>query len=185
MTDVEAGVFFPTFFISFQIWKCVFEHFLLRLFARCCTLEKNVLSEYCTADLMSDKMCLLQDLGEFSYRLLLFSSAEIPFPCPHVPPSPLRTHFSQLIRAVDVQLRYTQNSVAMLASSLTLAALPPLLLNLDTHRLRLSPQHCSTALKYPLVDMRRSLHGVVAATEHTGAVQSQHVSWQHARHAKR
>lgn len=70
----------------------------------------------------------------------------------------------------------------MFALSLTLSPLPPLRLNLDSQRLRLCTQDCSTALKRPLVDVGCTLHSIISATDDTGAVQAQDISGNNAGH---
>lgn len=73
----------------------------------------------------------------------------------------------------------------MLTLRLPHPPLPPLRLNFYPQRLRLDSQNGSTALKHTLIDVRRPLHSVVAATEYTGPVKTKHVTGLNARHAER
>lgn len=72
----------------------------------------------------------------------------------------------------------------MLALDLSRPPLPPLLLGLNAQRLRLGSQDGGPALEYPLVDVRRALHGVVTATKDARTVQAQDVARHNAGHAE-
>lgn len=73
----------------------------------------------------------------------------------------------------------------MLALRLTLSPLPPLRLNLDPQRFRLSPQDSRTALKHSLVDVGGALQGVISATDDAGTIQAQHISGKNTGHLER
>lgn len=73
----------------------------------------------------------------------------------------------------------------MFALRLTLSPLPPLRLDLDSQRLRLCTQDRSTALKRPLVDVGRTLHGVISAADDAGTVQAQDIAGNDAGHLER
>lgn len=75
--------------------------------------------------------------------------------------------------------------MTMLGLDMLLPPLPPLRLNRYPHGFRIHTQDRSPALKQALVDMRRPLHGEVAAAEDAGSIQAQDVAGQHAWHAGR
>lgn len=64
-------------------------------------------------------------------------------------------------------------------------SLSPLGLLLDPHRLRIHPQNPSPALEQPLIDIRRPLESEVPRSQHTRAVQPDHVPRLHTRHMER
>lgn len=73
----------------------------------------------------------------------------------------------------------------MFALSLALSPLPPLRLDLDSQRLRLCAQNRSTTLKCPLVNVGRTLHGVISAANDAGTVQAQDIAGDDAGHLER
>ncbi len=73
----------------------------------------------------------------------------------------------------------------MLAPDGPLATLSPLLLGLDAQGFRLDTEHGGTALEDALVNMRGTLHGVVAATDYAGAVETEDITGEDTGHAER